>query len=132
MTGFASAQLLTNIVAPCIGDDLIYTCTLNSTTHAWWDSEYIGALIASTPPISEGVYTLRNVGLTSTGIVTALSVTASAGLNGTEISCRDGNNPTDLVRQEITVLGESLVIALCMELSLDSQQVCMSCGLHNP
>ena len=113
MTGFASAQLLTNIVAPCIGDDIIYTCTLNTLGHVWQDSEFIGSVLLSTPsPTSEGVYTLRRVAFNSTSIVSTLSVTASTGLNGTEISCRDGHGVIETIqRQEITVLGESINIA---------------------
>ena len=92
VTGFTAAQL-TNTTS-CIGDDVTYTCNVNSVAHTWNFGEFSISVVLGTPlnqPLSVGVYTLERVFGNSSLIVSTLSVTAFAELNGTQISCTDAS-----------------------------------------
>ena len=97
----------------CIGDDVTYTCTVASPTHRW---DFGGQTHTASSgdrlndPVSVGIYTLQRVSGNSSRIVSTLSVTAFAGLNGTQISCRDAlTSIQEAERQQTTafVFGET-------------------------
>ena len=79
----------------CVGQEVTYTCTVPAIAHAW--------IIYTLPnPISKSItrvttedsappFSFQTVQDNANGIVTAISVTAFPELNGTVISCRDGN-----------------------------------------
>ena len=79
----------------CIGDEVTYTCTVDSVAHRWDTNDGVTATILIGDFLNAtqvgGVYTLKRVEANSTSaIASTLSATAFAGLNGTLISCRDG------------------------------------------
>ena len=96
-----------------MGETVIYVCNITSSRHIWnvpgsvtnrilnWDS----------PPITDGTdreYTFRVVSEDGTNIITSsFSVSSSAELNDTNITCADGFN-TDSTRATTVamVLGE--------------------------
>ena len=106
MTGLTAAQL-TNMTS-CIGDDVTYICNVDSLTHIWNFGELTGNVSLGDPlytPHSFHVFTLERVfGNSSSSIVSTLSVTAFAGLNGTQISCRDGNVTEDEAERQMTIV----------------------------
>ena len=77
----------------CIGDNVTYTCTVNARTHRWDFGEDATFTVSSGDPLNDpvqvGVYSLEVISSGSNNIVSTLSVTAFAELNGTQISCRD-------------------------------------------
>ena len=90
----------------CIGDEVNYTCTVNSVVHTWEMGSAILAYVSSgtQQPVQIGPYTLQRVSpLDATPVITSLTVTAFAQLNNTVISCRDGVISTG-GRQETTVM----------------------------
>ena len=108
MTGFTAAQLTSMTSTTCIGDDVTYTCNLISVAHTWNFGELSGSVVLGSPlnvPISIGVYTLEHVFGNSSFIVSTISVTAFAELNGTQISCTDGSVlPEDAETQTTTAI----------------------------
>ena len=113
-TGFAAAQLM---ISPnmtlCIGDDVTYTCTVDSQAHRW-DFGRAPFTVSLGDPLNtqfpSGVFTLERVFGNSSRIVSTLSVTAYAELNGTQISCRDAlTSVQEAERQQTTafVFGET-------------------------
>ena len=94
----------------CIGENVIYVCNITSITHIWNipDSVRDRILVWNSPPLTDGEYTLRVVSVDGINIIiSSLSVSSSAGLNGTNITCADGFN-TDSTRATTVamVLGE--------------------------
>ena len=77
----------------CVGDNVTYTCTVNSIAHAW----HIGPLpeMSVTSGTSEDtigtmgfIYRLVEIG--SNGIVSSATGTVFPGLNNSVILCRNG------------------------------------------
>ena len=122
----------------CIGDDVTYTCNVDSTVHIWEFGGLIGTVAIGASlndPASIGAFTLQRVSGTSTSaIVSTLSVTTFAGLNGTLISCRDGTVIPEDAESQTTiafVLGEIYVQRLGNSLRGNPKhtQTCINCNL---
>ena len=113
MTGFTAARLTNMMSTPCVGDDVTYTCTVASLAHTWNFGSFTADVINGDTigvPETVGAYTLVLLSRNSSGLVSTLSVTAFDGLNGTNISCRDGlavNNP-EVQETSALVFGETL------------------------
>ena len=94
----------------CIGENVIYVCNITSISHIWNvpGSVRDRVLVTISPPVPDGEYTLRVLSEDGINIITSsLSVSSSAGLNGTNITCAAGFN-TDSTRATTVamVLGE--------------------------
>ena len=94
----------------CVGDSIVYTCTVDSLVHTW---EVAGAEIevtTTTPPFTVSQYTIRRLTSGAEAITSSASIPAAvAGLNNTVIVCRDGTvPPAKGHRQEVTlnILGK--------------------------
>ena len=111
VTGLVAAQLLRPDITPCVGDDVTYTCTVNSTVHTWRIDEQV--LFSITPqtavtnnPEFRDPYTLRHVLTTDSGMISTLSVTATSALNGTRVTCQDGLQNSERQNITVSVFGE--------------------------
>ena len=101
----------------CIGDEVTFTCTVDSIAHRWDTNDGVRFTILSGDSLNDtqvqGVYTLKRVEANSTSaIVSTLSVTAFAGLNGTLILCRDGavaEGRAETQTATVMVLGEFII-----------------------
>ena len=119
VTGFTAAQLTS--MTSCIGDDVTYTCTVDSVAHRWdFGNGFTGTVLIGdglNDPQQQGPYTLERVpGNSTSSVVSTLSVTAFAGLNGILISCRDGIVAENVAETQTTtalVLGEFMYTDLC-------------------
>ena len=100
----------------CVGDEVTYNCTVESVAHRW----DFGVLTATVligdglnDPQQEGPYTLERVAANSNlTVVSTLSVTAFADLDGTLISCRDGIAAENVAETQTTtanVFGEFIL-----------------------
>ena len=101
-------------ITSCIGDTVIYTCTVNSVAHSWIISSprriqtvvTVGTPRAIIPPYSFMLTEDDGSSITST-----LSLTVFAAFNGTMITCRDSlANQGAAAEQSTTamVLGECM------------------------
>ena len=98
---------LTDITS-CIGDNVTYTCTVNSRGHTWIISSLpqTVVIVRSKPRISMPPYSFVLVEDTGTTINSTLSLTVFAGFNGTAIACQDALSGRDVQSTTGLVFGE--------------------------
>lgn len=98
----------------CIGERVVYNCTVQSPVHVWTVStSNVNPVTVSrgTPLATRGDFRFEFVEVSNNRYVSSLSVLASAGLDGADITCDDSLNPGQGLLQEAmaTVLGIQLV-----------------------
>jgi hypothetical protein len=100
----------------CVGDMITYTCTIPAVSHTWATS------LGFDTSISRGSPTFPTIGVSSqfsivttadpggaNPITTAFSVNATVELNGTVVTCSDGNQMVnDTQSDAVTIFGKSL------------------------
>ena len=106
----------------CVGQEVTYTCTIQSTSHAWTlhtlPNPLTTAITRATPEDTRPPYSFQTVSDDGNTIITSVTVTAFPELNGTIISCVDGNAPTgqgDMQETTAMVFGKSLIVRICTE-----------------
>lgn len=105
-----SGVIITTLMA-CIGDIVVYNCTLEAMVHIWIISALdsnISISIEDMPGIFAGHFTIRIVAHDDNFIITSLSTIATSELNGTEISCvatSDHPLPSEIQMTTFVFLG---------------------------
>ena len=107
----SSAELQSNVERPCPGENVVFTCALNSTAHRW-KVPSLGIARSLTPADKAEVLTDKqfqfNVTevVTDTSIASTATVNATADLNGTLVVCQDGNRILAEKNDTINILGK--------------------------
>ena len=105
------APQLTDITS-CIGDTVIYTCTVNSVAHRWTISSprrIQTAVTVGTPRVIIPPYSFTLTKDDGSSITSTLSLTVFAAFNGTMITCVDSLAPQGTAAEQSTtamVFGE--------------------------
>jgi hypothetical protein len=93
----------------CVGDTVSYTCTAGGSNHGWritLSASNVTTVsinrVTRTAPVPGGVITIASDDMDNNVIITVLTVTSFAGLNGASISCTD-TGPVNGTVQETTV-----------------------------
>jgi hypothetical protein len=104
----------------CVGDMITYTCSVPAVAHAWEIpslnfSELITRTTATFPPINNDTSQFSIVTTADPGgnnsITTALSVNATAALDGANVTCGNGDQiVNDIQSNIIMVFGKSAVV----------------------
>jgi hypothetical protein len=105
---------LESLSPSCAGDEVMYNCTVRSGNHVWKVSGDLEAVnISISASVQEdriGAFTFRlESGVNVNSIITSVSAVSNASLNGTVVTCGDGNEAPDegeIQRTEIFVYGE--------------------------
>jgi len=100
----------------CLGDHLVYNCTLNSTVHVWkipaYDvTEVLGR--ASNLISLPGNISFMLVEDHINSIVTSLEISLSRTLNGTTISCADGVIEGETQELVVPIVGKLMSFCQC-------------------
>ena len=92
----SGAELQSSVERPCPGENVVFTCALESTAHRW-EIPSLGIARSVTPGDQDTVisdtpfvFTVTEV-VTGTSITSTATVTATTNLNGTLVVCQDGN-----------------------------------------
>ena len=107
----SSAELQSNVERPCPGENVVFTCALNSTAHRW-NVPSLGIARSLTPADKAEVLTDKQFQFNVTEVVTDTSITstatvnATADLNGTLVVCQDGNRILAEKNDTINILGK--------------------------
>ena len=107
----SGAELQSSVERPCPGENVVFTCALESTAHRW-KIPSLGIARSLTPGdqdivISDipFVFTVTEV-VTGTSITSTATVTAATNLNGTLVVCQDGNLRLTGKNNTINLRGE--------------------------
>ncbi len=98
----------------CIGDMLVFTCTLAASGYDWVVPTFLNGAVNNGRVLLGTTETIRGFTLSASGIEprrrSLLKVTAFPGLNGVNILCRESGYPDVNQIAAITVLGEIFAV----------------------
>ncbi len=101
----------------CIGDKLVFTCTLTVSAYDWVALPFLNGSTGNGRVLIDSTETVGNITLsasgTGSGRRSTLQVTAFPGLNGVNILCREaGGDPTIYQNVTIRVIGKNNLIGI--------------------
>ena len=91
----------------CVGEEIIYECTVNAVVHHWRIPSFgIETSVSRGNPssLSGGRFNFTLSNSSSTAIITTMSVIAFKNLNGSEVICQDGITGNTASRQNTVVM----------------------------
>ena len=107
----------------CVGEDIVATCTIPSTSHIWsvtGSLSNVGLNAMLVGPITFGPFHLEVVdNRNSIGIRSSISFRVSPDLDGVLLSCSNDNMNSEVQTLTVGVLGKSSVnyVGICYHVS---------------